>query len=192
MLALALLQDPSEAMIQNLSFITIIVLAPFSLANGANFVIFVGRLLWITDKELYTELGWIQRSFYWIKSIFIEKEGNHNNHTFGTSPTVVDPSPIATLISFISEIWHTSTSFCCRSSTVSIHPVLPDDMEAACGNVSEYTSSFATISMLNPIMPPPTSTTSCCASRSAGTTGAATCTLQSTRERERERNAFEY
>ncbi len=56
-----LLLSADAKLIKVLSILSIIVFFPFSLANGFDYCIFVGKALWITDEELYRELFWLAR-----------------------------------------------------------------------------------------------------------------------------------
>ena len=49
-----------------MSTVTVLVLLPFSIANGMLYMTFVGKSMWITDEELYRELGWIVRGYHTI------------------------------------------------------------------------------------------------------------------------------
>jgi len=66
MLAIFLLQRPSNKTIKTLSILSSVFFSPYSLANAFNYVIFLGRLMWITDDELMRELGWLLRAFRWL------------------------------------------------------------------------------------------------------------------------------
>jgi len=51
-----------------ISNVAVLVLLPFSIANGMLYITLVGKSLWITDEELYRELGWIVRCYYTISA----------------------------------------------------------------------------------------------------------------------------
>lgn len=65
-----LLLSASKELSEVMSTVTIVFLVPFALAKGLELVIFVGSSLWITDEELYRELGWIVRSSRWLYTRF--------------------------------------------------------------------------------------------------------------------------
>jgi len=58
--------DDNADLVHTLSKVSAVILLPFALASGLNMLAVVGRnILWITDEELYAELGWLYRLFAW-------------------------------------------------------------------------------------------------------------------------------
>jgi hypothetical protein len=60
--------DEKEDWSKTLSLVTMVVLAPFSIAQGMGVCVQIGRMMWISDEELYRELGWLFRLLCWIYS----------------------------------------------------------------------------------------------------------------------------